>query len=148
VGEATPRDVATILGAEAEYVQRRPVQVFDEWTDDFVWIDATGRFEIVFGRMRHADAPFSMFRFSGRFPTKAAGLDAIAAWLALVDAPNVATRMNELRASAESYVEYESQIDGEAIRLSLGISSIGDEWSAGLDVENIGAPAPHPTASY
>jgi hypothetical protein len=122
-------------------VQRRPVEIFGEWTEDVVWTDVTGRFEIVFGRMRHAKAPFSMFRFSGLFSTREIGIEAIAAWLALLDPENVGTRIDQLRASPESFVEYEFKSGGGRIRVSLGINNLQDEWSAGLDVEDIGRTA-------
>lgn len=140
VREATPKDVASLLGAEAQYLRRQPVQIFGVWTEDLAWTDVTGRFEIVFSRRRDASAPFSMFRVSGRFPTKAAGLEAVGAWLALLDPANVEARIDELRASPESYVEYELQKHAVPIRISLGITGTDGDWNAGVDVENIRTP--------
>lgn len=131
--------VRAVLGAEARYVTRIPIQIEGTWTDDLVWNDVTGAHRIVFSRVRHATAPFTRFRFGGRFPSREAGLTAIASWLALVDSAGVGSRIAELRDSSAP-VEYLMMRSGRRIRLTMTVHDNHGEWSAAIDIENGEAP--------
>ena len=134
--EATESDVRSLLGAEAAYSRKLPVQIGREWTNDLLWEDSTQRYSIFFERTAAgAHVPFSIFRFIGQFASRADALGAVGAWMGILD-PETETKMSpalEVQ-PLDAYDARDLTIDGRHVHVSAALVQGAGSWVAKLDV--------------